>query len=301
MQLSIIIPYYKLTFFEDTLNSLDSQTDKRFKVYIGNDASSEDPWVLLKKYEGQFDFEYKRFEKNLGSISLVKQWERCIDLGNNEPWIMILGDDDVLGVNVVEEFYKNIEVINELKINVIKFSTVVIDENNKEITKVFKNNEITKATNAFYNKLIDQSRSSLSEHIFRKSAYDELGFKEYGLAWHSDDMAWLEFTNFKNLFCINTEKVAIRVSDKSISGTNEYSTKKEQASLKFYSDLVHKHLSQFSFSQRNLILRIYESKNILVKGKSILYYIQLARLYAKNAYFRSVARFTYRYIFKNKK
>jgi hypothetical protein len=39
--LAIIIPYYKLCFFEENLQSLAAQTDKRFKVYIGDDASPE--------------------------------------------------------------------------------------------------------------------------------------------------------------------------------------------------------------------------------------------------------------------
>ena len=46
--LAIIIPYYKLTFFEDTLESLANQTDKLFKVYIGDDASPENPTDLLE-------------------------------------------------------------------------------------------------------------------------------------------------------------------------------------------------------------------------------------------------------------
>jgi hypothetical protein len=33
---------------------------------------------LLEKYKGKFEFEYHRFESNLGGISLVRQWERCI-------------------------------------------------------------------------------------------------------------------------------------------------------------------------------------------------------------------------------
>ena len=32
--LAIVIPYFKLTFFEETLQSLANQTDQRFKVYI---------------------------------------------------------------------------------------------------------------------------------------------------------------------------------------------------------------------------------------------------------------------------
>lgn len=41
--LAIIIPYYKLAFFEENLQSLSNQTDQRFKVYIGDDASPETP------------------------------------------------------------------------------------------------------------------------------------------------------------------------------------------------------------------------------------------------------------------
>ena len=50
--LVIIIPFYKLTFFEATLQSLASQTDMRFKVYIGDDASPEDCRRLLQQFEG---------------------------------------------------------------------------------------------------------------------------------------------------------------------------------------------------------------------------------------------------------
>lgn len=46
--LAIIIPYYKFTFFEATLQSLANQTDQRFKVYIGDDASL---WRIMLFYQ----------------------------------------------------------------------------------------------------------------------------------------------------------------------------------------------------------------------------------------------------------
>jgi hypothetical protein len=36
--LTIIIAYFKFTFLEATLNSFANQTDKRFKVYTGDDV-----------------------------------------------------------------------------------------------------------------------------------------------------------------------------------------------------------------------------------------------------------------------
>jgi GT2 family glycosyltransferase len=50
--LAIIIPYYKLTFFLATLESLANQTDNRFTVYIGgDDNSTESPLAVLGNYE----------------------------------------------------------------------------------------------------------------------------------------------------------------------------------------------------------------------------------------------------------
>ena len=106
--LEIVIPYYKGVFFEKTLQSLENQTDKRFKVYIGDDASPENPDLIINQFRGKFDFQYHRFEKNLGGISLVQQWNRCVDLSKEFGWILILGDDDVLDENVVEKFYENL-------------------------------------------------------------------------------------------------------------------------------------------------------------------------------------------------
>ena len=56
--LAIVIPYYKLTFFEETLKSISNQTNNKFKVYLGNDASSENLNIILKNSEGNFDFVY---------------------------------------------------------------------------------------------------------------------------------------------------------------------------------------------------------------------------------------------------
>ena len=67
--LAIVIPYYKIQFFEETLRSLANQTDKRFMVYIGDDASPDDPLELLQRFSGQFPFEYHRFETNTGAVS----------------------------------------------------------------------------------------------------------------------------------------------------------------------------------------------------------------------------------------
>lgn len=256
--LAIIIPYYKLTFFEATLQSLANQTDKRFKVYIGDDASPEDPVTLLKKYQGKFDFEYHRFEKNLGSISLVKQWERCITLTREEEWIMILGDDDYLDITAVDSWYKNYDLFCN-KSKVIRFASKLIDEEANSVSDLFTHPLLESATDSFYRKLKGNNRSSLSEYFFTREMYFKFGFYDYPLGWYSDDEAWLNFSDNKSIFTINESIVYIRFSNYSISGSNKHNDQKVLASILFFKRLINELFFLFKENQQLDLLRFYES------------------------------------------
>lgn len=264
--LAIVIPYYKLTFFEATLQSLANQTDKRFRVYIGDDCSPENCQSLLKKIENQFDFIYHRFEINLGGTSLPKQWERCIGLTKDEEWIMILGDDDVLGENVVEAFYDNYQDFIG-KSNVIRFATQLIYQNSNTSSHVFEHPVFESATDSFYRKFRNWSRSSLSEHIFSRASYNKYGFHDYPLAWNSDDRAWLDFSDGKPIYSINNSIVYVRISDLNISGRDDNKVLKNKSVKSFYRHIVLTKLKFFDKEQRYRLLKRYfkeikSSKNL---------------------------------------
>lgn len=289
--LAIIIPFFKLTFFEATLQSLASQSDKRFKVYVGDDASPEDCSSLLKQYEGKFDFVYHRFERNLGSVSLTQQWERCISLSNQEEWLMILGDDDVLGENVVEEFYKNIHLLNFENSNILKFATVNINEEGLIISKKYTHPQKEKAASAYYRKFIWESRSSLSEYIFRRASYIKYGFTNYPLAWHSDDKAWLDFSEDRNIVCSNDAIIQFRLTQINISGKNDNELIKKQASRLFFYDVITKHLNSFTKQQQRDLLFEF---GILIKELdeiSLQNVLLVTRKFLVNASLYDVLRF----------
>jgi glycosyltransferase involved in cell wall biosynthesis len=256
--LAIIIPFYKLTFFEATIKSLANQTDKRFKVYIGDDASTINPEALLEKYSGQFDFVYHRFDDNLGGISLVQQWDRCIALSNNEPWLMILGDDDSLGKTVVEEFYRNLPEIESESINVVKFASQSNDKVINSVSKVFVRPKFEKATDFYFQRHLGVVRSSLSEHIFRRKSYLKYKFKNYPLAWHSDDYAWITFAENKPVLSINEAVVLITVSDECLSGMTSNLKEKKMAEAQFFIDIVKYKLNLFQRKHRLKLLLFAE-------------------------------------------
>lgn len=256
--IAIVIPYYKIDFFEVTLQSLKNQTDKRFKVYIGNDSSPEDPQFLLDKFKGAFDYNYHIFDSNLGGKSLIKQWHRCIALTGTEQWIMILGDDDVLSNNVVELFYKNKKEIEEKNINVVRFATKVINEKGETISDKFTHPVLENAQDFLTRKFSKKTRSSLSEHLFKKEIVEHEKFKDLPFAWHSDDLAVLEFSTPNFIYSINDGYLFIRVSNLSITGDSSSNDRKNDATFEFVNILFTKYNPLFTKLQKKVILNKLE-------------------------------------------
>lgn len=255
--LAIIIPYYKRTFFEATLQSLASQSCQDFKAYIGDDASPEDPNDLLEQFQGQFDFVYHRFEENIGGTSLTQQWERCIALSSNEEWIMILGDDDMLGNNVVRLFYDKYREFKD-KTELIRFASQQINEKTKTVSEIYTHPRWEKSYDFYIRKQKGQVRSSLSECVFSRKVYYKFGFRNYPLAWHSDDLAWIEFADSKLVYAINEAVVTFRMSFENISGKNTNFKEKSLAEFYFKSDLISEKFHFFSKDQKLVLLMSFE-------------------------------------------
>lgn len=288
--LAIVIPYYKLTFFEETLQSLGNQTDLRFKVYIGDDASPENPEILLEKFKEQFDFVYHRFENNLGGISLTQQWDRCIALSNNEEWIMILGDDDYLGNLVVESWYKNYNIFYK-KAEVIRFTSKMVVEETKKVSEVFTHPVWEAATDSYYRKLEHLTRSSLSEYIFSRASYRKYGFYDYPLAWNSDDRAWLDFSDNKPIFTINESVVYFRLSALNISGKEDNKVFKSLSQIVFYEFILLNKLSNYNICQQDRIMRKYEKEIKMVRNLNLKEFVLLLFCYLRYFNFDSFKKF----------
>lgn len=289
MNLAVIIPYYKISFFEETLQSLANQTDKRFKVYIGDDASPENPKVLIDKYEGKFGFAYHRFETNLGGTSLTKQWDRCIALSGDEEWLMILGDDDYLDSTVVASWYAKYENFKD-KSNVIRFATKIILESSGTISKPYYHPVWETATDSFVRIFKEETRSSLSEYIFLRKAYIKYGFTDYPLAWCSDYKAMLEFSDCKPIYTINESNVYFRISGINISGKKGDEFVKTKTNIQFFKDVVTDKIHFFNKKQRLELLMAYEVAIKKSRKPTLNEWHLIIKLYLMNFTFISFAK-----------
>jgi hypothetical protein len=293
--LAITIPYYKLAFFDVTLQSLASQTDKRFKVYIGDDASLESPMDLLDKYKGKFDFVYHRFETNLGSVSLTQQWERCIALSSDEEWLMVLGDDDYLGDTVVEQFYAHLPDFQS-KANVVRFASQLVYEPEQTKSRIYTNPVWESATDAFYRKFKRIAMSSLSEYVFSKKAFEKYGFHDYPLAWNSDDRAWLDFSQDQPIYSINEAVVYPRMSNLNITGKSDNWQLKNESSAAFYHFMIQEKLKKYSKFQRIKIIRKYYFELKKVKSLEAKDWIFLIKHYLMNINIQAIQDFLKKYV-----
>lgn len=293
--LAIIIPYYKLTFFEETLQSLAHQTDQRFKVYIGDDASPENPTYLLANYQGNFDFVYHRFESNLGGISLTQQWERCIALTGEEEWLMILGDDDYLGKNVVQRFYNQLPKF-QFNANVVRFATQLVYEVDHSKSKIYTHPVWESATDAFYRKFRRVTMSSLSEYVFSKKAYERHSFYDYPLAWNSDDQAWLDFSEDKPIYSINEAIVYPRMSAINITGKSDNWKLKNESSAAFYHFLIQEKLKQYTKYESIKIIRKYYFELKKVKSLETKDWLFITKHYFRNINFLAIKDFLKKFV-----
>jgi hypothetical protein len=293
--LAIVIPYYKLTYFEATLKSLSSQTDKRFKVYIGDDASPENPSTLLCSYQDKFDFIYHRFDNNVGGTSLTKQWERCVDLSGNEEWLMILGDDDYLENTVVASWYKKYDMFYK-KAEVVRFATKMIVEVTNTVSDTYIHPVWEMATDSFYRKFEHLTRSSLSEYIFSRASYLKFGFYDYPLAWNSDDRAWLEFSDDKPIFTINESLVYFRLSELNISGKEDNNAVKSLSVIAFYRYVLLNKLAQYNAFKQDRLMRGYEKEIKMIRNLNVKEFVFLLFCYLRYFNFDALKKFMKRSI-----
>ncbi|MGE6394476.1 glycosyltransferase family 2 protein [Chryseobacterium scophthalmum] len=276
-KLAIVIPFYKIDFFEDTLRSLAEQSNHNFNVYIGSDASPDNPEELIKQYNIHNNFHYKRFEENIGSKGkLSEQWERCIDLSKDEDWIMILADDDYISTNLVDVFYTKLETAKKEEAMLLRFKMRRVSENN-EILIDLEQPYLHSAKEYVWEDEAKKRFISISENIFTRKMYSEKKFRKYPLAWRVPMMMYMDFTNNGNVLGINEAHVCIRKSSQQLTWRQDVNQYKTQAMELFYFDIINEYGNAFQNYQNLKFLKVYT----FYKTSKTKFHKPLLQLYKK--------------------
>jgi glycosyltransferase involved in cell wall biosynthesis len=232
-QLAIVIPAFRVRFLERTLQSLAAQTDQRFHVYVGDDASPEAIEPIVKKFQEQLPLTYHRFSENLGSRSLTQHWSRCIAL-SREPWVWLFSDDDVMEPDCVASFYNTLEKTRG-EFNVYRFNTLVMDENDQPLRLNPPHPEEESGMQFLYFLLRGLRSCIAQEAVFSRAAFDRHGWVDFPLAWGTDNASQIVWAEYKGLKRIEDARVRWRWSGQNISSTRERKLKmvKARAGMKY--------------------------------------------------------------------
>ncbi len=219
--LAIVIPAFKKKYIEKSLDSIASQTNRNFTLYIGDDNSPEDIYAIVKKYTDRLKIIYKKFDFNFGHISLAKQWERCIEMTKGEDWIWLFSDDDIMSEDCVEIFFSHLDN-SSVKFDLYRFNCSIINDAGFEISKSSNYPKIQSSHEFLISRLKYQYHSYISNYIFSRSIYiRHNGFVEFETCWATDDATWILFGQNKKMFTFNSGEVKWRQSAINISGNVE--------------------------------------------------------------------------------
>ncbi len=91
--ISMVMPAYKAKFLKQAIDSIIAQRYHNFELIIVDDASPENLQSIVSEYSDP-RISYYRNEKNLGSISLVMQWNHSIRYAKGD-YLVLAADDDL--------------------------------------------------------------------------------------------------------------------------------------------------------------------------------------------------------------
>ncbi len=211
-----MIPAYKPEFFRAALESVVAQTDRRFRVYIGDDGGPpEIERICTDLSTSGVEIVYRRFDENLGRRSLTAHWNRCVAL-SSEPWVWLFSDDDVMAPDCVASIHE--ELAKGAAGDVLRFDTDVIDGQGKTLAENEPHPALETGVDFIYARLRGERNSYVVEYVFRRDAFDRVGgFPDYPVAWCSDDVAWYSFAGGLPIRTLSKGRVQWRASGLNIT------------------------------------------------------------------------------------
>ena len=234
-RLAIIIPAYKATFLPAALDSITAQTCKDFTLYVGDDCSPEPIGNIVEQYRDKIDLVYQRFETNLGGKDLVAQWERCIAMSKDEPYIWLFSDDDVMEPNCVEALLRQVEETKGAY-DLYHFDVDYMEEHGTFKGRKQNYPTVLAAYQFYRGKNAGRYSSFAVDNVFSSRIYEQCqGFVKFDLAWASDLSTWIVFSGEKGMYTVPDARVKWRESSRNITPDNsrQIAERKLRAELAF--------------------------------------------------------------------
>jgi len=192
MFFSVILPTFNSSFFIDkALQSLMSQTCRKFEVIASDDGSKDNTVRILKKYK-------KLFKKKKIDLTIIENFHFGPGYARNKAikkskyeWLAFLDSDDVWHKDKLLKVYKKLN--KNQKNNCTIHNEIYINKNNKKIyydyTNMFSNNK------SIFKQLFNQNFLSPTSTCIKKSLVEKHKMFDESLPNAQDYDLWLKIGN----------------------------------------------------------------------------------------------------------
>lgn len=182
---SICIPAYKSKYLKDCIQSILDQRLPDFELIVLNDCSPEPIEDIVSRFNDT-RIRYFKNKKNSGGLNLVNNWNKCLSLAQGE-YIVIMGDDDLLEPNYLEEFSNLMQSYPHLE--VYHCRSRIINDDGETIMLTPSCPSYESVYDSIWHRLQQLRSNYISDYMYRTFSLKERGgFYFLPLAWGSDDI-----------------------------------------------------------------------------------------------------------------
>ena len=170
---SICIPTYNgVTYLQEALDSIRSQTYAHIEVVVSDDASKDGTWELLERFRESVTFPvhlYKHQPRGIGA-----NWNHTVRKAKG-PYIKFLFQDDVLEPECIEKMVNFLEQNKEYGLVGCKRSFIVQGEPSQEITRWIGLYSNLQSQFSFDNEFLRMDASTFGRENFLASPQNKVG------------------------------------------------------------------------------------------------------------------------------
>ncbi len=182
---SVCIPAYKSRFLSECIASILGQSYADFEVIVVNDCSPEPIEGIVRSFADS-RIHYYENEHHIGAERLTDNWNRCVALAEGE-FVMIMGDDDRLEPDYLEEFMALMARYPGL--DVYHCRSLVIDDQGNALRLTPAGPSFERVCDHIWHRLNQWRSQYISDFVYRMEALRSAGgCYALPLAWGSDDI-----------------------------------------------------------------------------------------------------------------
>jgi len=281
---SIGIPAYKAKYLKECIDSILTQTYTDFELIIVNDASPENVEAIVQQYSDQ-RIKYYVNAQNFGAEHVVDNYNKCLSYATGSYFIL-MGDDDKMEPNYLDEFIKLIEKYPGL--NVYHCRSYIINENSQKVDLTRSWPEFETIYDNIWHRINGHRDLFIADFVYnRESLVAQGGFYNLPLGWATDDIsAYIAMEN-KGIAHTNIPLLNYRVNAQTISSSGNEKLKFKAALLeeKWILSFLEERLPEEDIDK---IIHSSICKNIsssFYKRKQIIVVRSLKKHFFKNLFF----------------